>query len=221
MNAKLIGLFSGFPDRRFPPAIADVLKAALPVRSSLVFISAWPADFERNDADAAGMHGMFTAWNLGFRSFQVIDDRTENEAAARLVREADCIFLMGGHATKQYELICQKKIDRELQRSTAVILGVSAGSSNMAVRTLDIWESHEPYSALGLTDFTVKAHVSPDDEALLQTLQEISAAYALPICAMEDESAIFIKEDGVTCIGTIRLVSEGQVRIFSPEQMNR
>ncbi len=219
MNAKMIGLFSGFPARQFPAGIAERLKAELTVRNSLIFISAWPADFERNDADAAGMHSMFTAWNMGFRSFRVIDDRTENEAAARLVREADCIFLMGGHATKQFELICQKQIAWELERSAAVILGVSAGAGNMAQRALDIWESREPYQGLGLTDFTIKAHVSRTDEALLQTLQEISAAHALPICAMEDDSAIFIKEDGVTCMGSIRLVSGGAVLPFSPEQI--
>ena len=44
MNAKLSGLFSGFPAHHFTDEIALVLRENLPRRESLVFISAWPED---------------------------------------------------------------------------------------------------------------------------------------------------------------------------------
>ena len=51
MNARLLGLFSGFPTHHFPDAITQVLRENLPRRESLVFVSAWPEDFARNDGD--------------------------------------------------------------------------------------------------------------------------------------------------------------------------
>ena len=52
MRKQLIGFFSGFPDRHFTKEIAARLKAELPVRKSLVFVSAWPEKSERNDEDS-------------------------------------------------------------------------------------------------------------------------------------------------------------------------
>lgn len=216
MNTNLLALFSGFPTRQFPPDIAARLKEALPCRRSLVFISAWPTEFVRNDQDAAGMHGMFTRHDMGFEHFTVIDERTDAMDAQQLIRSADCIFLMGGNPTLQHQLIGEKGMADAIRQCRAVILGVSAGSINMARRALDIWESPVPYEGLGLVDITIKAHISPDSD-LLPRLQQISLEHALPICAMEDESAIFVQEGQISCIGQIRYICGGEIRPFSPE----
>ncbi|MBQ8556572.1 MAG: Type 1 glutamine amidotransferase-like domain-containing protein [Clostridia bacterium] len=217
MNAHLLGFFSGFPTRHFPNDIAERLKEELSVRDSLVFVSAWPSDAERNDSDAAGMHGMFVECNMAFERYCVIDNRTDALDAQRLIREASCIFLMGGHAVQQFQLICEKGIKEEICKSCAVILGVSAGSSNMAKRALDIWESLVPYDGLGLADITVKAHVQQDSQGLLQTLRQVSVEQNLPICAMADESAIFVKDGHATPMGQIQWVNKGNVCPLSPE----
>lgn len=218
MNARLLGLFSGFPDRQFPADIAARLEEALPVRDRLVFISAWPADFDRNDQDSAGMHAMFTQYGMGFERFTVIDERTESAQAEQLIRTADCLFLMGGNPTLQHKLICDKGITEAIRRCSAVILGVSAGSINMAVHALDVWESPVPYAGLGLADITVKAHITPDSE-LIPTLRQISREYALPICAMEDGSAIWVQDGQVTSTGQIRFICNGEVLPFSAEPL--
>lgn len=211
MNAQLIGFFSGFPTHHFPIDIAEQLREELTVRDSLVFVSAWPSDFERNDSDAAGMHGMFEECSMSFRRYCVIDNRTAVSDARRLIREASCIFLMGGHAVQQFQLICEKGIFEEIHKSFAVILGVSAGASNMAKRSLDIWESLVPYDGLGLADITVKAHITQENQELLQTLLQVSVEQDLPICAMEDESAIFVKNGDVAYTGQIHWVNKGKI----------
>lgn len=216
MNAKLLGLFSGFPARQFPAEIAARIKEALPVRDSLVFVSAWPSAFAQNDQDAAGMHAMFTQYDMGFAHFCVIDDRADELDAKQLIRGADCIFLMGGNATAQFRLIREKSIADDIRSSRAVILGVSAGSINMAVRALDVWESPVPYAGLGLADITIKAHITPDSD-LLPRLQQVSREHALPICAMEDNSAIFVQDGTITHLGQIRYILNGEIHPFSPE----
>lgn len=220
MNAKLLGFFSGFPTHHFPAAIAERLREELAVRDNLVFISAWPSEYERNDSDAAGMHAMFEEYDMQFNKYSMIDSRTRAIEAVNLIRGASCIFLMGGNAVQQIQLIHDKGISDEICRSSAVILGVSAGSYNMAVNALDIWDSPVPYRGLGLADITVKAHITCDDQKLLRTLSEISTEHDLPICAMEDESAIFVKDSIVTHIGKIHFIGKGKICPFSPELLN-
>lgn len=220
MNARMLGLFSGFPQRQFPDAIAKRLKAELTDRECLVFVSAWPADHARNDEDAAGMHGMFVKCGMAFRRFSVIDSRMEKAAASKLIREADCIFLMGGHAVQQMQLIREKEIAEAIRQSHAAILGVSAGAYNMARRALDILESRVPYDGLGLTDMTVKAHVREEDRELMDALKQISREQRIPICAMKDNSAIFVAGDGISCIDTIWLIRDGAIQPFSREMIN-
>ena len=215
MNAKLVGFFSGFPARQFIDAIADVLKKELEVRESLVFISTWPDNFTQNDEDSDGMHNMFAERNMSFVKHTVIDNRTEADDAVRLIREASCIFLMGGNATLQFDLMCRKGILDEIRKSNAVILGVSAGSMNMGKYVVDIYESLTPYEGLGFANLTIKAHY-PLEENLLQSVKQVSME--LPVCLMTDESAIFIKADKITQIGKIYRMVQGEISEFIQEE---
>lgn len=221
MNAKLIGMFSGFPTRRFPADIALRLKASLPERRSLVFISAWPDDAARNDEDTAGMHGMFAEWDMAFGRFAVIDVRTFSDEGRQMIREADCVFLMGGNPTAQMQLIREKELAGALHEHRGVLLGVSAGSINMARRALDIWESPVPYDGVGLTGITIKSHVNEGEQELQETLRMISATQRLPICAMEDESAIFLTREGADWLGRIRYIEDGAVVPLTQELLTR
>lgn len=206
MNAKILGLFSGFPTRRIPEEIAAWLDERLDRADRLVFISAWPHEYQRNDDDAAGMHRMLHESGLGFAHHSVIDYRTDPLYAPRLVHQADCIFLMGGDATQQIRLIHDLQLEEVIRLHRGVILGVSAGAGNMARRALDIWESALPYRGLELTPLTIKAHMQPDCEELLHKLHRSSRLSKLPILFMADESAIFLSEEGPHFIGQIRVI---------------
>ena len=215
MNAKLIGFFSGFPTRHFTDDIAEVLREELIVRDSLVFISTWPDDFAQNDEDSDGMHSMFAEKNMPFTKHSVIDNRTEADEAVRLIRGASCIFLMGGNATLQFDLMNRKRILDEIRQSNAVILGVSAGSMNMGKHVVDIYESLIPYEGLGFANLTIKAHY-PLEEELLQKVKQVSMEF--PVCLMTDESAIFMKKDKITQIGQIYRMDKGEI---SPMAMRK
>ncbi|MBQ4425895.1 MAG: Type 1 glutamine amidotransferase-like domain-containing protein [Lachnospiraceae bacterium] len=209
MNAKLLGLFSGFPTHHFPDEIALVLRENLPRRESLAFISAWPEDHARNDDDSDGMHEMFAERGMAFAGHRVIDRRTSAEDAVKLVRAADCIFLMGGDVTLQMALIRDLGLIPALRASRAVILGVSAGSMNMGRSVAEVWESKTLQKGLGLTDIITKGHYT-EDAWFLPALKEISKIR--PVAAMEDESAIFIKAGAVWKIGNIHWIDKGEIR---------
>ena len=217
MKQRMLGFFSGFPDRRFPKGIAGKLEEALGERESIVFVSAWPEDHERNDSDLEGMYHMFLEWGMDFEAHSVIDGRSQAQRAQAALRQASCIFLMGGHPGMQLSMIADKGLDRAIQESGAVVLGISAGAINMAARALDTKESPIPYKGLGLADITVKPHFDPDHEGVLSALLRISAE--LPICAMEDNSAIFVEEGGICAMGRIHWVDRGVLSPFSPENL--
>jgi len=218
MNAKLLGFFSGFPTRHFTDSIAEVLKEALEVRDSLVFISCQPDNYTQNDEDSCGMHNMFAERNMGFAKYAVIDHRTKGAEAVNLIREASCIFLMGGNATLQYQLMHEKGILDEVRRSSAVILGVSAGAMNMGGPTVDIYETATPYEGLGFANITIKAHYPLEDE-WLQALKRVSME--LSVCLMTDESAIFVKEESITQIGEIYQLEKGEITPLTQEQLEQ
>ena len=219
MNSnKAIAFFSGFPERRFTEEIAMRLKKELTIRKRIVFISACPEDYQQNDEDSAGMHGMFEEYGIGFERFCVIDNRTAAADAQKRAREADCFFLMGGGiCAEQMQLMRGKGINDIVRDGPAMVLGVSAGSMNMGRMTVDIWESLIPYEGLGFADITMIGHFSYEDTERLRLMKAVSMDR--PVCAMEDESAIFIKNGKVEIIGIIHRIEKGEIRLFTEEDV--
>jgi dipeptidase E/cyanophycinase len=106
-------------------------------------------------------------------------------------------------------MIHDKGLDGAIRNANAAVLGVSAGAINMAKYSLDTKESPVPYDGLDLADITVKPHFMVDDQQVLSTLLQISMG--LPICAMEDDSAIFVVGDHISYTGQIHWVSMGEI----------
>lgn len=116
MAHRLLGFFSGFPNYRFPCDVAKRLSEELTHRNSLVFVSAWPSEYARNDNDSDGMHSMFSEYNISFSQHYVIDNRMEASQAEQLINEASCIFLMEGHPGLQLQLIHDKEFKHSDQK---------------------------------------------------------------------------------------------------------
>jgi len=206
---RLLAFFSGFPSRHFPRNVADRLREELTRRDSMVFVSAWPAEHAETDRDAAIMYACFEEIGLPFAQYHVIDSRAEPSRAARLIHEASCVHLMGGHPGKQIQFLRETGLDSAICNSPAALLGVSAGAINMGKRSLDTKASHIPYEGLGLADITVKPHFAPKNRRVLKTLLRISEE--LPICAMEDDSAIFVAGDRISSMGKIHTIHRGKI----------
>ncbi len=215
---KAIAFFSGFPERRFTDEIARRLEKELPVRGCIVFITACPVEYQQNDEDSAGMHGMFVEYGIGFERFCVVDARMDPADAQKWAREADCFFLMGGGVcAEQMQLMREKGIYDIVRDGPGMVLGVSAGSMNMGKTTVDIWESLEPYEGLGFADITMIGHFDYNDTERLRLETEVSMER--PVCAMEDESAIFIRNGKVDIIGTIHKIEKGNIGSFTEEDV--
>ncbi len=214
MRKEFTAAFSGFPDHHFSEEIANRLRKELTQRKSIVFITACPFNYEQNDDDCDGMYEMFAEKNMPFEKHCVIDKRTEPSKAKELVENADCIFLMGGGVCEeQLNLIKEKGCYEALLASHAAILGVSAGSMNMAKDTVDFFESMEPFEGLGFTNMTVSCHHDPEDTWRLE--QTLRMSEDRVVYAMEDMSAFFIKDGKVEIVGKIYRVENRELRPLS------
>ena len=209
MDYRLLGFFSGFPGHHFPGEVAERLREELTRRGSLVFVCTDPAGHAKTDYYAALMRGCFEEIGLGFAQYYVIDNRVEPSRAAQLIREASCVHLMGGHPGKQIQFLRETGLDGVLRDATGALLGVSAGAINMGVRSLWIDESPEPYEGLSLSNITVHPHFDLNDQDMLAALLRVSED--LPICAMEDDSAIFVAGDRVSSMGGIHWIHRGKI----------
>ncbi len=211
MRNELLAVFSGFPDHHFSEEITKRLREELTVRNSIVFISACPQEYVQNDNDSDGMHEMFAEQGMPFERHYVIDERTDPSVAKRLVESADCIFLMGGGVCEeQLDLIREKDCHEALLDCHAVILGVSAGSMNMARNTVDFFESMEPFPGLGLTNITVSCHHDPEDTWRYE--QTLKMSETRTVYAMEDMSAFFIKRGKIDVVGRIFRADNRELR---------
>ena len=213
MKKELLGVFSGFPDHHFPEEIAKRLKEELTERESIVFITACPQDYAQNDDDCDGMHEMFAEKGMPFIKHCVIDERTEPSEAKELIEKASCIFLMGGGACMdQLELIRRKGCLSAIRDCHAVILGVSAGSMNMAKTTVDFHDSMEPFEGLSFTDYTVSCHHDPADTWRYE--QTLRMSEDRVVYAMADESAFFIKAGRIDVVGNVYLVEQRKLKLL-------
>ena len=218
MRKELLAVFSGFPEHHFSVEISKRLRAELIERKSLVFITACPLDYEQNDDDCDGMYQMFAEQGLPFEKHCVIDKRTEPKLAKELVQNADCIFLMGGGACEnQLNLIREKDCYEALINCHAAIFGVSAGSMNMARKTVDFFESMEAFDGLGLTNITVSCHHDPKD--IWRYEQTLRMSEDSTIYAMEDLSAFFIKRGRIDVVGTIYKAKDRQLQELTGEDI--
>lgn len=218
MRKELLALFSGFPDHHFSEEITKRLREELKQRKSIVFITACPNDYAQNDDDCDGMHEMFAEQGLSFENHCVIDNRTAPSDAKKLVENADCIFLMGGGVCEeQLDLIRRKDCYDALLDSHAAIFGVSAGSMNMAINTVDFSESMEPFRGLEFTNITVSCHHDPKDTWRYE--QTLRMSEDRVVYAMEDMSAFFIKEGRIETVGTIWRVENKELRTIADEDI--
>ena len=219
MRKEILAVFSGFPDHHFSEEITKRLREELTVRKSIVFITACPSDYAQNDSDSDGMHEMFAEQGLAFEKHCVIDERTEASTAKELVENADCIFLMGGGVCEeQLALIRNKDCYEALLDCHAAILGVSAGSMNMARNTVDFFESMEPFPGLGFTNITVSCHHDPADTWRYE--QTLKMSESRRVYAMEDMSAFFIKGGKIDVVGTIYHAENRELRLITEDDIH-
>ena len=211
---RFLAFFSSFRDG-FPLEAAAWLREGICGRRGLAFVCTDPAGHEKTDYYSRVDREWFRDIGITFAAYDVADDRVTPERAIELVRDASCIFLMGGDTARQFRFIREYGLIGPIRQSPAAVLGLSAGAINMAALAFnEVAES--PYEGLALADISIAPHynTSKDDPALTEKIRAFSQGH--PLYAMCDGSAIFVQGEKVEMLGEIYKIENGRIEGVSP-----
>ena len=107
------------------------LKEALPPYCRCLYICSSPNRRDLNCTFGADVFQIFAQEGMPFSHYAVLDNDNAYEAK-KLVGESDLIVLAGGHVPTQNAFFHKIRLPELLRNYGGVVLGISAGSMNMA-----------------------------------------------------------------------------------------
>ncbi len=161
---------------------------------------------------------------LPFKNYYILDSRTE-KIAYELIQNADLIFLCGGHVPTQNKFFNNINLREKIKKTSALIIGGSAGAMNMA----DLvycppeleGEAIDPkfnkiYKGLGLTNINIFPHYDEIKDDLVDGIHIINEivipdSYKYDIYAINNGSYILI-DDKNYLYGEAYLIKNGKIK---------
>lgn len=202
--------------------ILDILKKYILNYDNFLFVASDEYNFEATDVYA---NVTFESFNLTlpFKNYKILDSRTEKDAN-KLIKDADLIFLCGGHLPTQNKFFNRINLKDKLSQTDAFIIGGSAGAMNMAENVYSIpeleGESIDPnfkrsLVGLGLTDINILPHYDAFTDVILdgkKFVEEIVLpdTYKRTVYALNNGSYILV--DGKNYLyGEAYLLKDGRI----------
>lgn len=154
--------------------IVDNIKKYTKKFDNFLFVASSEDNIEITDMYAMNTFKAFSL-TIPFKNYYVLDIRTEDKAL-ELIKNADFIYLCGGHVPTQNNFFCKINLKEIISESDALIVGVSAGSMNCARRVycppelegeaLDI-NFKKYYDGLGLTNINILPHYEDEKDTII------------------------------------------------------
>ncbi len=110
--------------------IVDILKSKIKKFDNFLFVASVENNPQATDIYAKVTFESFSM-TIPFKNYNVLDIRTEDNAK-ELIKNADFIFLCGGHVPTQNQFFKNIKLKDLIKETNAVVCGGSAGSMNCA-----------------------------------------------------------------------------------------
>lgn len=207
-------LLSG-PNKRvgYNEEIKKVIKNNLSGELNLVCISASPSKYEKNDAqvygkdDALGIIKMLEQCDVKINDAYLIDDRNINDLASEKIVNADILYFMGDDPIEQNNLVMKNNLLDLIKSSNAFIIGVSAGSMNIAKNTFIPKYEENPVGkfidGFDYCDITIVPHFDIYDEEQVNEVREFSKIH--PLIGLPNDSGIFVNGQEITFINNCYL----------------
>ena len=184
----------------FTPAFEQALKKYLPQvdAGNLVFIASDFDDPHGNIGWAERIRSQFGEIGILFSELRIIDHTVSPLQAEGYIRDAQVIWLSGGDTLRQIVSFEEYHLREQLMGFDGIIIGMSAGSINMADRVVlarNIYDNAPEmaiYQGLGLVQINIEPHLDPLNAEHLDDILE--ASVHAPIYGLFDDS--FILDDG-------------------------
>lgn len=200
------------------------LRATLPQYPRCLYICSSPDRHDLNCRFGADVFQIFAEVGMPFASYRVLDNENIGEAA-KLVAESDLIVLAGGHVPTQNRFLHAAGLPQLLKDYPGVILGISAGSMNMAAEVYS--QPEEPGESLpqfqrfmpglGLTDVNILPHYQKVKDWTLDGLrlfEDITYAdsHGKKFLALPDGSYVYQTGNRKLLCGEGYLIQNGKIQ---------
>jgi dipeptidase E len=194
----------------FQAQVAEVFRQKISKRNKFAFVaSEFEHLHEKTDKYYHFFLNMFEDIGLHFEEAYVVDGRMNAEQSSKAVAEADVVWLSGGDTPTEFGYFQKYGLVDVLKAHGGVIIGMSAGSINMAktaICTLSCGHyKQEIYDGLGCVDISVEPHFAR--EKVTDELLELSEKYT--IYGLCDEGLIVCSEEKVEFYGEVYKLSNG------------
>jgi len=207
----------------------DRLQAALPPFPRCLYICSSPDRRDLNAYFGADVFLAFAGAGIHFSSYHILDAYNAQEAAF-LIENSDLIVLAGGHVPTQNTFFQEIGLRELLEDFPGVILGISAGSMNMAdevyIQPEDPGESDPDFQrfapGLGLTWVNICPHYQKVKDMELDGLrlfEDITYADSMGRCffALPDGSYFYQDEDGLLLCGKAWCIKDGILELLTKD----
>lgn len=224
---KTLILLSGLnKEMNFQGELESTLKDKLKGLRKVVGIASTPEKFKINDMffwgneEWNGTVNMFKNVNECFTDFALIDARREEDEIVNLIEQTDLLYLMPGDPYTQMEFLQKSpKYMQAIKKFQGTILGVSAGTMNMAKQAYYLkdedYNESRFYNGLGLTDVTVVPHFNNQSDIL----DPIRDSFKHEIYGLPEFSAIIIDAgENIEFIGKCYRFYNGNISIINKEK---
>ncbi|REB07461.1 cyanophycinase [Sporosarcina sp. BI001-red] len=206
-----LGWFSNF----FPENLIRVLQEDIIDRKSLAMISSNPVLYED---DGATERSWLDHAGIIFDEYHLINYRIQKEEAQKLIQNASVIFLLGGNILNQNGFLKEYVLSDLIKKSSAVVMGASAGAINMSAKWLcsknfgDKVEVSSVYDGIGLDNFSVLSHFDLENNMELVKSELSPLSEEMNIYASNKDCAVRVKGDEIDILGNVYLISHSVIQ---------
>ncbi|MDF2908538.1 MAG: peptidase [Herbinix sp.] len=190
---------------------------------NFVYFPSNPITYDNNDSYANLYCKAFENSDFKFNNCILVDNRNSSKIH-EIINDADIIILGGGELPRQNTFFNNLHLKQELNYYDGIIVGMSAGSMNLADIVFDFPELDEHIGnpnflkGLGFTDINIVPHYKPTEKNyILESGLDAWATYVLPhsnkikIYALVDGTHILIQNNHAEIFGEAYLVKDSLI----------
>lgn len=203
--------------------ILDTLKSSVNSYGRLLYVASSENEYEITDMYANLVFESFRM-TLPFQSYEILDGRVVDVES--LVKGADLIILGGGHVPTQNKYFEKIRLRTILSELDTPVLGISAGSMNMAKLVycppeLEGEATDKNFKlllqGLGLTNINVFPHYNDMVDFVLDDLRMmedivVPHSFMLPVYLLSDGDYVVQRDDKIEYHGAVKLLHCGIIK---------
>ncbi|WP_342539934.1 Type 1 glutamine amidotransferase-like domain-containing protein [Heyndrickxia sp. FSL K6-6286] len=207
--------YLGWFNNSFPEKLGRLLQEDITERNSLAMISSNPSIYED---DGATERSWLDQAGIMFDEYHLINYRVEKEDAQKIIQNASVIFLLGGNTHKQNGFLREYELSDLIKKSSAIVMGASAGAINMSAKWLCSKnfgykvEMNAVYEGIGLDNFSVLSHFDLENSIAIVQSELSLLSEEINIYAFNKDCAVRVKGDKIDVFGNVLLISHSMLQ---------